>query len=678
MNRTRISRLTLTGSLKNLLLGILLSVTSLTAQVYVDQLGYLPGSPKYLFVSKVADSFRVREIVGNTVSYRDALVLFAADDPATGLTLYRGNFSALQQPGSYIIEVPGVGWSFPFQIADTVYRELKRKALKGFYFQRCGTALEGAYAGPYFHSACHLTDAFFHSSCDTSGFWETKGGWHDAGDYGKYVVNAGISVGTLLMAYEQFPAQFSDDDLNIPESGNGIPDILDEIRYELEWLLKMQRPSGGVHFKLTTEQFPSFRMPQNDTWTRYLYRLSTTATGNFAANLAQAARIYAPFDSLFARRCLQAAEKAWEFLQTHPDILPEGGFQNPPGTNTGQYGDTDDRDERLWAATELFLTTGKSAYHNYFISHYQEDGLFQGAMTWQNVRSLAQVEYLLGKQSGISQVAQIQLQYGLENYCQNLLQRIATNGFQVTLNPGEYYWGSNSTVLNNAVLLIAAYEKTGNGDYRTGALAQLHYLLGVNAHRMSFITRVGDNPPLHIHHAPSVADGVAAPVPGLLAGGPNQYLQDPVLVGHFTSSTPPALCYLDDQGSYASNEIAINWNAPLVLVSGYFTPGSVTVVSSGREARVAAGIQLFPNYPNPFNRSTTIRFAVTQPQRIFLTIYDLLGKTLRQIDLGRVSPGTHTYHLNLDDGRDSLASGIYFYRLEGTTRTPVRKLLYLK
>ncbi len=666
------------GGLSGLFLGLLLLIASLPAQVFVDQLGYLPGASKYLFVSQPADSFLVREISRNTVSFRGALALFSSDDPATGLTLYRGDFSTLETPGSYIIEVPGVGWSFPFLIADTAYRELKRKAVKGYYFQRCGMDLVSQFAGSYFHSKCHLADAFFHSSCDTSGFQETRGGWHDAGDYGKYVVNAGISVGTLLMAYEQMPQQFAFDDLNIPESGNGVPDLLDEIRYELEWLLKMQRPSGGVHFKLTTEQFPSFRMPQQDTWTRYIYQLSTTATGNFAANLAQAARIYQPFDSLFAWRCLNAAEKAWQFLQAHPDILPAGGFQNPPGTNTGQYGDSDDRDERLWAAVELFLTTGNSEYHNYFISHYQEAGLFPGAMSWQNVRSLAQLEYLLGTRDGISQVAQTQLRYGLENYCQNLLQRAGTNGFQVVLNPGEYYWGSNSAVLNNAILLIAAYEKTGNADYRQAALAQLHYILGLNAHRMSFVTQMGDYYPMHIHHAPSVADGIVEPVPGLLAGGPNEYLQDPVLAGNFTASTPAALCYIDDQGSYASNEIAINWNAPLVFVSGYFTPEPLTALHTTTGIQAVADIQLLPNYPNPFNQATTIHFLLAKPQRVYLKIYDLLGRTLRRMDLGVLPSGEHTYRLELDSGRDSLASGIYYFQLEGLSRTSPGKLLYLK
>ena len=177
-----------------------------------------------------------------------------------------------------------------FQFLRLLYDDVYKKSLKGYYFQRCGTALLQPHAGVYYHAACHPGDGFYHSSTGQSGFRLTTGGWHDAGDYGKYVVNSGITVGTLLLAYERFPEKFNQDNLNIPESGNGVPDLLDEVRYELEWLLKMQNENGGVYFKITKEQFESFIMPQNDSGIRYIHVLSSTATGNFAAMMARAAR----------------------------------------------------------------------------------------------------------------------------------------------------------------------------------------------------------------------------------------------------------------------------------------------------------------------------------------------------------------------------------------------------
>ena len=148
------------------------------------------------------------------------------------------------------------------------------------------------YAGVYYHSSCHPGDGFYHSSTGQSGFKLSTGGWHDAGDYGKYIVNAGITLGTSLLAYESFPSKFNQDDLNIPESGNSIPDLLDEVRYELEWYLKMQNSNGGVYFKLTKQQFESFIMPNNDSGMRYIYQLSSNATGDFVAVMARASRIF--------------------------------------------------------------------------------------------------------------------------------------------------------------------------------------------------------------------------------------------------------------------------------------------------------------------------------------------------------------------------------------------------
>jgi endoglucanase len=249
----------------------------------------------------------------------------------------------------------------------------------------------------------------------------------------------------------------------------------------------------------------------------------------------------------------------------------------------------------------------------------------------------------------------------------------------VLLEPGEYFWGSNAHALNKAVLLIIAFEETQEADFLEVALDQLHYMLGANAHRMTFVTGVGTRAPLHPHHRPSAADGVAAPVPGLLAGGANQYLQDAVLAAHFNSSTPPALAYLDDQGSYASNEIAINWNAPLVFVSGYFAkPAVVSGVKSPGPA-VPKSIRLEQNFPNPFNGSTVIRFSLQSAGRPALVITDLLGREVLDQDLGWVPAGIGHFTW---DGRDKagapLSSGIYLCYLQTQQRSEVRKILLVK
>lgn len=665
------------------LLGFLLAggVSGSPAQhvVAIDQAGYRPGMPKMVFASRAADSVTLLSAPGNTAVYRAPMALWKVGDPESGTDVYRGVFSSFRTPGRYRAVTSRGDTSFSFLITDTVYSGLLRKSLKAFYFQRCGTELASPFAAPYQHGPCHLIDALVHRSTDSTGFRNTIGGWHDAGDYGKYVVNAGISVGTLLLAYDMFPERFGFDDLGIPESGNGVPDILDEARFELEWFLKMQRGDGGFWFKVTREQFEGFVMPQADTGTRYLYAVSSTATGDATAVLARAARAYAGFDPAFAQRCLSAARLGWGYLTLHPSIVPAGGFTNPAGTATGEYGDGDDSDERLWAAAELFETTGESAFHDAFQASYIFGPLFDSPMWWGNVRPLALLTYIRSRQASAIGSVKTELRQGLAAYCAGATTKRNQSGYQVVLRRGEYVWGSNSSALNAAILLIAGSETLGDTLYAGVASDQLHYVLGVNRLARCYVTGIGSRSPRQIHHRPSAADGVADPVPGLIAGGPNEYLSDPVLQALFTSSTPPSLCYADTVPSYASNEVAINWNAPLVFVAGYFaaSPGA-TAVPPGRSP-LPEESRLEQNYPNPFNGSTRIRFAVREAGHVELRVADLLGRVVSSIPMGTVSPGEHEIIWEAKDnaGRP-LCSGTYFYYLTGGGLPAARKLVLAK
>lgn len=653
---------------------------SLSGQVFVDQAGYSCFGEKRFWTNISSDSFSVLEAGSQTEVFRDELHFFTANDPATGMALYTGDFSALQIAGQFLLQLHGGATSAPVNISDTVYHPVFRKSLRGFYYQRCGMNLTGTFAGNYYHPACHTVDATFHGSSGFSGFRYSIGGWHDAGDYGKYSVNGAVSVATLLMAYEWFPHLFSDDNLNIPESGDGIPDILNESRYELEWLLKMQDSDGGVFHKLTAEQFPPFIMPQYHSDPRFIYQKSSTATADFAAVAARAARVFAPFDSTFAADCRAAAILAWQYLQNHPTIIPPGGFQNPPGTNTGEYSDDDDRDERLWAAAELFETTAQSTYLNYLQSHYGALGLINGSFWWGDVKALALLTYLKSQRVPHNDALKVQVRNSLNSHCQNLLLRIAGNGFAISLMPGEYYWGCNSTVLNNAIYLLLNYVETENSVYVEGAMNQLHYILGANAHDLSFVTGVGWHSPQQPHHRPSDSDGIVPPVPGLLVGGPDQYLSDPVLQSTFTANTPPALCYIDTVESYASNEIAINWNAPLVFVSGVLRqPGAILGINTDTPAEHPSRIRLWNNYPNPFNGTTKIRFFLRRPEPVALEIYNILGEKIYFRQMGKLPPGYHELVVNFSAKQlGALASGVYLYRLLASSPSEIRKMVYLR
>lgn len=642
--------------------------------VVLNQAGFPGVFAKYAFSSQPADSFMVERLPAGEKVFRGPMILWKTADPSTGHTVYRGDFSSMEETGRYRVITSHGDTSSVFLISDSVYDDVYRKALKSFYLQRCGMSLPAAFAGVYQHTACHLSDGVFHVSTDTTGAHAATGGWHDAGDYGKYIVNAGITTGTLLLAYEMYPARFDGDDLGIPESGNGIPDILDEARFELDWFLTMQRRDGGFWFKLTRAQFEGFIMPQADAGTRYVYQVSSTATGNAVAVLARAARLYKDFDSAFAQTCLYAATGGWEFLSAHSGIVPTGGFKNPSGTATGEYGDGDDTDERLWAAAELFETTGDSVYHAELQRFLAFRSSFDAAMSWGYVQPLGLLTYLRSKQPAALTASRNALRLSLSAYCANQRSRRNNSGYHVVLQPGEYVWGSNAVALNAAVLLLAGWEETGDTSFVITAADQLHYILGANGLSRSYLTGVGENPPLYPHHRPSASDGVAAPVPGLLAGGPDQYLDDDALRARFTSATPPALCYLDTLPSYASNEIAINWNAPLVFVAGYFKQVSGPTSVGWGEAAAPAGFVLEHANPNPFNPTTLIRYGVPNSAHVTLTVFNSLGQQVAQLVDAEIDAG---YHQVTFDARD-LSTGAYFYRLQSGDFAQTKRILLLR
>ncbi|HTX19053.1 MAG TPA: glycoside hydrolase family 9 protein [Bacteroidota bacterium] len=660
------------------LVTIMLTVATADAQyALVDQAGYLPDRAKSVYFVQADDSFYVVNTTSGAVQFRGVirpLQTSTAKDPASGLKTYLGDFSALTAEGTYRITTTSGDTSYPFTISARAFEDVFKKSLKGYYYQRCGGTLPSQYAGLWARTTCHTDDGTFHSTADKTGHAVTTGGWHDAGDYGKYVVNAGVTLGTMLMSYELFPSKVRYDDLNIPESGNSVPDLLDEARYELNWFLTMQDAAdGGVYFKVTTANFDAFEMPNMDSGTRYIYQKSSTATADFAAVMAQAARIFKPFDTTYASQCLSAARLAWQYLAAHTSIVPTGGFRNPTGTSTGEYGDNNDSDERLWAAAELFVTTGEDSYHSYFKAHYDDAGIFSTTMGWADVRSMAHAAYLFGVQAKADTAIRLELRSNLATRCASLLSIVDADGLNVSLMPAEYTWGSNSVALNNGVILVFGYLALGNNDYFNAALSQLNYILGCNRHDMTFVTGVGSASPMHPHHRPSASDGIVAPVPGLMSGGPDKYLDDPTLQADFSSSTPPAACYVDDQNSYASNEIAINWNAPLVFLSGFFNESPATGVAHPAPLSPET-FRLSQNYPNPFNPSTTIAFQLAEASHVDLKVYDILGRLTRTLVDERKGAGS--YSVTFDGS--ALPSGVYMYRLQAGTATATKKMILVK
>lgn len=537
-----------------------------TDHIRMNQLGYLPYSQKQAAIVDVsATSFQIVDNLGNTVftNYLGAPATWGASGEAVRIA----DFSIFNTPGVYTLRVPGYGESYEFEISDTVFTEVNNAIVKAFYFNRASTALLAEHAGIYARPGGHWdTIVIVHPSA--AGPTRVAGdtisapkGWYDAGDYNKYIVNSGVTTGTLLLAYENYANHYDTASWNIPESGNGVPDLLDEIRWNLEWMLTMQDPAdGGVYNKTTGASFSGYVMPHVYNMTRYVVAKGTSAALNFAAVMAMAARIYEPYDATFAQTCLTAAEYAWDWAVANPNMP----FTNPSAQNgypavvTGGYGDNNFSDERIWAASELFITTQKNEYLTLINLNRSFD-----TQNWRNVEFMALLSLYTHRASIADDVDTAVVKTRIMNKSNELLQ-IQKNSNPYRVPATTFPWGSNGQMANQGIILLFGYYITGEVDFFNAALSTYDYILGRNATSYSFVTQFGGKNSQNVHHRVSVADGIPGSVPGFLAGGPNGGNKSDCSAPYPTLA---AKAYLDLTCSYTTNEIAINWQAPMVYLA---------------------------------------------------------------------------------------------------------------
>ena len=469
-----------------------------------------------------------------------------------------GDFSELKTPGTYKIVGEKCGESYEFTIGNDVYDEAFDATVKMLYLQRCGVELTEKYAGDFAHPVCHDGGAVVHGST-SSATVDVSGGWHDAGDYGRYVVSGAKAVADVMLAYESYPEAFGDD-AGIPESGNGTPDILDEARFQLEWLLKMQdSATGGVYHKVTCANFPETVMPEDETDQLILSPISNCATGDFAAVMAMAARVYKDVDSDFADTCMAASLKAVAYLEGSES---GDGFVNPEEIVTGEYPDAKDTDERYWAYAELFKTTKDAKYEEILTAIPYAS--IQGGLGWEKVGFYGGYAYLTGGYTNEEYAKTVvsKLEYAVNG----ILESTEADTYRCSLS-GTYPWGSNMSIANNGMLLLMMDEINGNDKYESLAKAQMDYLFGNNANSYCFLTGFGSLSPEHTHHRPSqVLDQSMA---GMLVGGADSNLEDPYAKATMTG-TAPAKCYVDNAQSFSCNEVTVYWNSPLIyLMAAY-------------------------------------------------------------------------------------------------------------
>lgn len=552
--------------MKALLWWLVAGAANAAPAIKVNQLGFPPAAHKLALVhDSMADGFEVLAAASGKTVLRGRLGAPELWKPAMQ-KVRLADFTALAEPGQYRIRTADGTLSDTFQIRSNGYRALNAAALKAFYFNRSGAAIEARHAGRYARAAGHPDDkVLVHASAATASRpagtrIAAAKGWYDAGDYNKYIASSGIATYTLLAAYEHFPSYFKRQETGIPESGNALPDILDEALWNLEWMQAMQDPhDGGVYHKLTNQRFDAMVMPAMAMREpRYVVQKSTAAALDFAATMAVASRVFKPFDQPLSARMLSAAQAAWTWALAHPAQQ----FTNPPGVVTGEYGDTHLEDEWAWAAAELYITSGNDSYY----AAMKPESVSATVPAWDDVRGLAWVS-LAHHRSSLTPVADRRLIASrIDALAADLARTWAGSAYRTAMQEADFVWGSNAVVLNQSLMLLQGYRLGGNADYLRAAQSGLDYVLGRNATGMSFVTGFGARPPRHPHHRPSQADQVDAPVPGFLTGGPQPGQQDKAECRAYPSALA-ALSYLDDVCSFASNEVAINWNAPLVYVS---------------------------------------------------------------------------------------------------------------
>jgi endoglucanase len=557
-------------------------------RVRVNQVGYLPDGPKNATVVTAATAalpWQLKNAGGTVVASGTSTP--RGVDASSGQNVQTIDFSRYAKAGTgYTLSADGET-SLPFDIDGAAYTKLRADSLQVFYTNRSGIEILNSVAPGYARKAGHLgvapnlgdTDVPCVSGvCDYR--LDVRGGWCDAGDHGKYVVNGGISVYQLLSLYERSKLvdpgsnPLADGSLRVPEHGNGVPDVLDEARWELEFLLRMQVPAGQplagmAHHKVHDANWTGLPLdPAADPQQRELHAPSTAATLNLAAAAAQGARLFAKYDKVFSAQLLAASKTAYAAAVAHPAVYALAS----DATGGGAYDDDDVTDEFYWAAAELYITTGEKRYSTAVLaSKWHTTDVFRPeGFDWRFVAPIARLE-LATVPNGLSDRRRVR--QSVVDAGAKYLATVKGHPYGTPYTPtdGQYAWGSNSAVLNNLQVIATAYDLTGDRKYRDGVLDGIGYLFGRNALNQSYVTGYGEKASQNQHtrlYAHELDANLPHPPAGTLAGGPNSALQDPY-AAKLLKGCAAQFCYVDDIQSYSTNELAINWNSTLAWVSSF-------------------------------------------------------------------------------------------------------------
>jgi len=550
----------------------------ITQAIKTDHLGYRPADSKIvIFSANPGSSVEVRD-TADVVRFRvpadgGSIISKGFDGPSAD-TVWWVDFSNFSTPGTYRLYSPSLAaQSYDFEIAADVYNGALTAALRTFYFQRCNTPKPAAYAGSWADAAsCHGTDtattaAAGHTSVGTLNL---TGGWHDAGDYNKYVwTAASTAVRYLLLAYERNPSLFPDGTSSIPESGNGTSDLLDEVKWELDWMAKMQLASGAVLSQTHVDGFASDSPPSVDTNRRYYQNPNMESAAVLVGSFAHAARVFeAAGMASYAATLKTKALTSWNWLLTQSDTAADTM-----------------REAKVWAAAELYRTSGTASAKTYVDGFYASSwaGRFYNVARYDTYAALT---YVTTPGANATVVANMRTSIGDQvNYL------FSNDDFYRNGMPSwSYHWGSNTPRAAQGMFLLAAADLAATGartatDCRRHALDILHFFHGQNALNMMYLSNMaalgGEHSSFQFYHAwfgdssraysrnnfmgkpasivepdypyykgtdnHGVSDNKIAtlgPPPGFVPGGPN--------AGYSGTATPPA-------GASASNRFYRDW-----------------------------------------------------------------------------------------------------------------------
>lgn len=531
----------------------------LPPEIKVNTVGYLVGRAKRATLPAVDGSSTFAVVSSDTdeVMFEGPLAE-PTENVDTDDTTQVADFSSFDVEGEYVLRVDGLKESPPFRIGPDVLDESLRVTMLGLYGQRCGVAVEFEYDGYTFsHAACHQHDAL-REGTEVDGV----GGWHDAGDYGKYTVNAAFALAFILKAWEDFGPTLAGVE-HIPNHEGALPPWLDEAKFQLDQILKMQLPDGSAAHMIGPAQFPGMIPPEQDGTPRSFTGIGTAATADLAAIAAMASRVFRPFDAEYADKCLAAAQLAQSFLDVNVDsILPD--FSK----FTHQAYRTQDSDDRFWAQVELWRTTGDPALLAAVEASLR--GSVGINFDWSNVDNLGMFSYVQATSDARDPEKLAEVQRLIVASADQLVAGAARHAYGRGIDQ-MYYWGSNGVVARSTLNLFVANSIQPDAKYLDAAIQQIDFLLGRNVFGRSFVTGLGFLPAMHPHHRQSQGDSIQVPWPGLLVGGPNAGNDDDPVKAAAAADLSSGRVWFDDSGSYGTNEIAINWNSALAYgLAGFF------------------------------------------------------------------------------------------------------------